>query len=386
MKKALRVMAIDLYGTGAPQYAMDDSVDAFRKCGHEVNAVDSKKDYFDEEITRFSPDLFFTINHLYLTSGVKGMLMRRKIPCVSWFFDIPYPEVVSREPLSQYEIGSYIFFVGDRVWVQMLKDFGFKNVFYLPFAANPEIFRQINLTKEEKETYSCNISFAGGSIFQVYKEFYKNKEVHSLLKEGVRLQCENPYVYSSDIIDELQKNLPTPLFKDADEKRSFKINLELAAAALNRKNTLEEVSGFGLDLYGDDGWRSLLNGIKGVRFKGGIDNRSELPKLYNASRINLNITRPQAKTGLNMRVFDILACGAFLVSDYRRDMAELFELGRDVICYHTRDELSELVKYFLDHPRERESIAKNGRERILKDHKYENRIDVIMDTFHQVFG
>jgi spore maturation protein CgeB len=87
-----------------------------------------------------------------------------------------------------------------------------------------------------------------------------------------------------------------------------------------------------------------------------------------------------------MRVFDILGAGGFLLSDYRREMVELFELGSEVVCFHSKSELLELVSYYLDRSKERDQVRMKGRERVMREHKYEDRIDVIEKIFLERFG
>ena len=41
----------------------------------------------------------------------------------------------------------------------------------------------------------------------------------------------------------------------------------------------------------------------------------DLPLLYNACKINFNATSLQMKEAVNQRVFDVPACGAFLLTD-----------------------------------------------------------------------
>ena len=60
----------------------------------------------------------------------------------------------------------------------------------------------------------------------------------------------------------------------------------------------------------------------------------ELVRLYNTSKIVLNITGwdPALYGGLNMRVFDVPATGAFLLTDYSPELEEFYEIGSDIDC------------------------------------------------------
>jgi hypothetical protein len=76
----------------------------------------------------------------------------------------------------------------------------------------------------------------------------------------------------------------------------------------------------------------------------------------------------------NMRLYEATGMGALLITDWKSNIAEIFEPGKEVICYHDAEECIELIRYFLANEPEREKIAKAGQDRVLKDHNYKNRV------------
>jgi spore maturation protein CgeB len=158
---------------------------------------------------------------------------------------------------------------------------------------------------------------------------------------------------------------------------------ELGAMSLYRRDLIRTISHLGVMVCGDPGWRRLFRDE--VRFLGYLDNRKELPKLYNASKINLNITKSQLRTALPMRVFDISASGAFLLTDYRRDLGELFDLEGEIVFYRDREDLRRKAEYYLAHEDEREEIAERARQRILRDHTYRDRLEEMIKVVKRVF-
>lgn len=81
-----------------------------------------------------------------------------------------------------------------------------------------------------------------------------------------------------------------------------------------------------------------------------------------------------ARYANNMRLFEATGCGALLITDYRDNLNQLFEIGREVVAYRTIDECESLVKYYTQYPAEAERIANAGRERTLRDHTYQRRM------------
>ena len=53
---------------------------------------------------------------------------------------------------------------------------------------------------------------------------------------------------------------------------------------------------------------------------------------------------------MSNRIYDGLACGAFILNDKVKDMGELIKF---VQTYETREELEKFIEYYLHHPEER---------------------------------
>jgi hypothetical protein len=72
----------------------------------------------------------------------------------------------------------------------------------------------------------------------------------------------------------------------------------------------------------------------------------------------------------NMRLFEATGMGALLVTDWKDNIAELFEPGKEVVCYRSVDECLELIDYYSHHEAERAAIAAAGQRRTLQNHSY----------------
>ena len=87
-----------------------------------------------------------------------------------------------------------------------------------------------------------------------------------------------------------------------------------------------------------------------------------------------------------MKVLDCLATGTFPMVqwiDPVRDtgpITDWFVEGRDVVLYRTRDELVDKCRYYLEHPDERQEIARRGREIVLKNFTYRHVAADILAT------
>jgi hypothetical protein len=102
-------------------------------------------------------------------------------------------------------------------------------------------------------------------------------------------------------------------------------------------------------------------------------------EIFNRSQINLGmggIGYSEELTNLKGRDFEIPVTGggAYLTS-FNSDLAQHFHVGHEILCYRSRDELVELVRYYLAHPNEAREIARAGRDRCLREHRWLHRFE-----------
>ncbi len=138
-----------------------------------------------------------------------------------------------------------------------------------------------------------------------------------------------------------------------------------------RRDVLGELGQRGLTIhvFGGEEWR--LNAGRGIVFHGAADNRRDCPRIYSRSKINLNITNPQLVTALPMRVFDVLACGGFLLTDDKPAAHALFQPGRELAIYRDTADLAHQISHYLAHDEERRAIGLAGYHRVLAAHTFD---------------
>jgi spore maturation protein CgeB len=99
------------------------------------------------------------------------------------------------------------------------------------------------------------------------------------------------------------------------------------------------------------------------------------------SRINLGmggIGYSQRLVNLKGRDFEIPAVGrGVYLTSYNPDLAEHFDVGREILCYGNEDEAIELIRHYLDRPDEARRIARRGRERCLREHRWRHRFETV---------
>ncbi len=101
----------------------------------------------------------------------------------------------------------------------------------------------------------------------------------------------------------------------------------------------------------------------------------EMFRLLAQSGITINRHIDVAENNANnMRLFEATGCGALLITDYKDNLNDLFEIGKEVVVYRSVEECASLINYYLAHPGEAEEIAKAGQARTLRDHTYGQRM------------
>ncbi len=169
---------------------------------------------------------------------------------------------------------------------------------------------------------------------------------------------------------------------DLSEKEKQKYGSEVCFTGtikFEREKILNSLTHFNLGIWSSN-LKKSSSLIKFYRGKCLLD--EENARIYSASDIVLDISTPYGKTNevfyTNLRVFEVTACGAFLLTDKSPHLSKLYDIGEEIVCYRDEKELKELIKYYLSHPEERKRIAKKGQERAYHEHTYEKRLRKIL--------
>ena len=101
-------------------------------------------------------------------------------------------------------------------------------------------------------------------------------------------------------------------------------------------------------------------------------------EIISNSKISLNIHGDVAGDyAANMRMFETTGVGTCLLTDWKKNIHELFEIDKEIVTYKTADECIEKTKWLLANPQKTEEIAKAGQERTLKEHNYQKRAELL---------
>ena len=362
-----------------------DLKQSLEKRGHTVDEVSGELASFeaDEEFEKEfehalelnAYDLVMSVNYFPLISDI---CERRGIRYVSWCCDSPISTMYNDSIFNTVNT----VFTFDKVNQMEFEGMG-ANVYYLPLCGATERVDELLCGATDLAEYDAQISFVGSMYNKnSYDEVYGHLPdyMKGYFDSALKLQMN---VYGQYLLDDiLDGEMLAQLgrhFVIAKSERSFSdmslmfstTVLSYKIAQLERKKVIAEISKrFPLDVYTDDETDFILAKNKGL-----ADYWTESPKIFNRSRINLNLTLRSIRSGIPLRVWDILASGGFCITNYQPELPLYFEENKDIVVFRNREELLDKISYFLKHDDERKRIARSGCEKVRKYHGYESRID-----------
>lgn len=332
-------------------------------------------------------DLFLEQFRAYLKMGTyTDVLSVNFSPLISGLceeFGIVYTAWVYDSPLHIRNIDSLrnscnrIFFF-DKGQAEIHRKEGV-NAVHLPLAVDVEVFR-INASKREKEEYRTDVSLVG-KLYQTEYSYFTAplQEYTKGYLEGIvnaQAKIYGGYIIPELITDELLTQMNKDYAKVATDgftmgRRELEFMLACETTGRERYMALALLSAhYHVDLYSTDNDKRLKN----VRFRGYADYYKEMPFIFSQSRINLNISLKTIRTGIPLRVIDVLGCGGFVLSNYQEELMEYFNVGEELIIYDNLEDLFYKTKYYLEHEDERKKIALAGFERVKRDFTFRERL------------
>lgn len=367
-----------------------DIITGFQELGnqvHEITAEIYNKNLppsegvtlLKNELLAHSYDFVFSVNFYPFISEVCNIF---KIRYLCQTVDSPVMELYSHSITNPWNR----IFLFD--WAQY-NEFSPKNpscIFHLPLASNPVRWSNVicNASGKDVKRFSGDVSFVG-SLYTEKSPYDRLTDAPAYLRgylEGIMEAQLKIYGYSfleelitDEMAAEFRAHLPgfyTPPenFDKNDRIAMARLYLEPKVSAMERVRVMELLgSRYSVNLYtGSD-----TTGLP-VKNCGLVKTLTEMPLVFHYSKINLNITSKSIHDGLPLRIFDVLGCGGFLLTNYQTELTDYFTPGRDLDCYTGEDDLLEKVEYYLTHEKDRKEIAQNGFETVQKYHNYPERL------------
>lgn len=145
-----------------------------------------------------------------------------------------------------------------------------------------------------------------------------------------------------------------------------------------REKILSTLNEMPLYIWGDSQWAG--SSLK-KHFQGKWLNQAEMLKIFYKSKVIINIHQTKSKKtgGVNLRCFEVTGAQQFLLSDNRRDLPGIFDIGKELIVFKDKYDLLDKVQYYLDNEKKRQKVALAGYLRFKRDHTYDKRLRQLME-------
>ena len=337
--------------------------------------------HFSKYLKADTYDAVFSVNFFPLIAKVCHDC---NVKYLSWSYDNPL-NVPDIENTLGYET-NYVFLF-DRIQASQYQHKGYSNVYHLPLAVNPDRLSSIQLTKEEYQLFHADISFVG----KLYPSTFH--EILSLLDDYEKgflesiASIQSP-LYGCYIIDNLlNETVMDQINKSICRKignKEFAISKEQLSYSMATNITREErlillnllSKRHQLNIYSYENHPLLAS----ASYRGTADYLTDMPKVFAASRINLNITLKILQSGMPLRVLDILGAGGFLLSNYQPELSEYFEDSKEIALYTDVQDAVDKASFYLSHEDLRQSIAQAGQAKVFENFNYTKQLRKLFMT------
>ncbi|MHC1682461.1 MAG: glycosyltransferase [Clostridiaceae bacterium] len=366
---------------GIPQSITDSFYTAFRKLGHDVILINENQnfDYTQKdinEIKRFNPQFVIAYGFNGMTQYEKGYILRNmKIPLISIFYDNPMVGLDENRYLEMKENPKYyINFIWDSYYLEQFNNKGIKNNYKTMLAVNEEYFLD-----NEKKVYHGDICFIGDLNLQDSNITLDSKIAMNFIETVINIKAEDLGIPVTEICFDLFKNSKFAAVKMLYEQNEFNfwniiyMIIQRKGSPIIRQYYLSCIEDIKIHLFGTDKWNK-----NNLIFHPHIKHGNLLSDIYQNFKININISALQLEKAVNNRVFDVFACGAFLITDYKEDLEAIFPNDWEKITFRNLYDYGEKIEYYLKNEDERKQLSKRLKEIILTNHTYINRAKEIL--------
>lgn len=336
-----------------------------------------------DSLTRCRPSVFLSLNKQakedyahFLDPATAEKLPQNRLV---WLVD--HPSFTSAERFDERDK----IWACDKSYADAARRIGARDVFVNPPAAD------LSRDGTIRDEFRCKVLFVGiyhdassfldamapqtrERIEQFIEEMLAGKDVIAD-NDGIRNIRADDLEKSRPVFEEFCKRLNKDFSSDLTK---LLFVASVTAGSRKRAEAVRALLPYGVRVYGNDAWSSVLGDRTDEVFRG-IAPRSDVPDIYASADIVLNCHSPQLPNGLNVRDFNVLRARGCLLSDWVADMdAGFLEPGKDLLCYRTMDELLELTEGLIHDPDGHEALAQSGYQTVLNRHLYRHRAEWIL--------
>lgn len=318
----------------------------------------------------------FSINFFPTVSDVCNIY---HIPYMCLIVDSPVLELYSESIRNPYNR----IFLFDRELYNEFHSYNPECIFHIPLATNVKRWDKV-INSDRTDRFTSEISFVGSLYTE--KSPLKLDNAPDYIKGYVdglveaQLKIYGYYFIDNLLTDELAETILNQMPQHYEFLDNYRVNNKALVSQLyigSRISAEERLRIFhmlsqkyNVDIYTGSDTTSLPK----LHNRGLAKTHTEMPLIFNRTGINLNITSKPIRSGIPLRVFDILGCGGFLITNYQTELPEFFSIGEHLEAYDSFEDLDYKINFYLEHPELRKEIARAGYEFVKENHTYTARV------------
>ena len=228
-----------------------------------------------------------------------------------------------------------------------------------------EDYKVMDYWRETAPLYDYFFTIQDGDFFGKLEDI--NVQNHYFLPLCADPKVHKPAVLSREEIDEFGSDI------------SF-----VGAGYYNRRSFFKKFLDYDLKIWGNE-WEGAAPLYKKIQREGERVSPEDSVKIFNASKININLHSSKQHEGVNPigdfvnpRTFEIAACRGFQLVDFRSHLSRFFNEDEEIVTFRDDKDAKKKIDYFLCRPEERKEIAQMAYKRVVKEHTYEKRMEEMM--------
>jgi spore maturation protein CgeB len=309
------VRGMDMSGFNGGFQLMDGfAFDENRRAMMRANYCEMLSSVILESVAEKPIDILICMAQAPITMKALAELRRRGVITVLWFVEDYLRFTYWKQMASSYD---FVFTIQKGDCISAIKQAGAGDVHYIPTACDPFFHRPMELSEEERKKWGSHLSFVGAGYH-------------------------------------------------------------------NRQQMFASLASHDFRIWGSE-WPTCRPFDRMVQEQARRIAPEEYIKIFNSTDINLNLHSSSERDGvepngdfINPRTFELASCGAFQLVDERTLLPELFEVGKEIVTFNSLSDLRAKIEYYTEHPEERAQIAQRARERVLRDHTYDKRVEQML--------
>ena len=331
---------------------------------------------FLDKILTDPPDCTLSFNGLLPDTSGHFLCDLIKIPHVALLIDPPTHFLSLTK--SPYNIITCV----DKDYCKMFLDSKFTHTLFLPHAVSQSLMTAQNQPKTI-DVLMLNSYIDPEAIVANWKKNY-SKEVQEILKETIeKTKHEYGTSFIFAFVETLDKHTKAGKFIDSQEIEFDSILDELYSfiAATSRIELLKGIHDARVDVYGSDGtgegWKKHVGDKSNIHYHPQVDFEEAL-KLMQKAKIVVNC-KIESKKGSHERILNAMAAGAAVVTLDTPYIKQHFVDGEEIVLFDlkTPNELNQKINELLSHEAKRASIAMKGRKKVLAEHTWDQRVNIL---------